>query len=307
MYDYDPYSGKQKRKRGQQSAVPEGRSPCCLLLIGVLMIVAVVIGAAAAFFIIENPQEAENERETQTRVAVLVNQTATQNAIFSLTPPSPLPTATRPPSATPSASPTPRGLLSDAPTRTVVAPTVTNSPVPAGTVAPGVGDDSEGFEFFAQNSGFPRMVEPVNVTCTLTETEFTLDFRQVTGVENVYYFEVTLAAGGDGAFLGDVTPLLPAGATFPEQVILTVNDSTLSIDDIAPDETLPTAFELVWDRERRSIITGFSVTWFNTARQPDLDFDVRGSHPNGGNVLMTIRWAFRADRPLESSGAFQVC
>lgn len=304
MYDYDPYSGKQKRKRGQQSAVPEGRSPCCLLFIGALMIVAVIVGAAAAFLIIENPQEAENERATQTRVAVLLNQTTTQNAI----PPTPLPTATRPPSATPSASPTSSGsLLNAAPTRTVAAPTATNSPAPAGTVAPGVGDDSEGYEFFAEQSGFPRMVEPVNVTCSLTQTEFTLDFRQVAGVENVYYFEVTLAATGNDAFLLDVTPVLPDGATFPEQVILTVNDSPLYSDDIAPDETLITAFERVWTRERRSMVTGFSVTWFNTARQPDLDFTVRGSHPNAGNVLMTVRWAFRADRPLESSGAFQVC
>jgi hypothetical protein len=300
----DPYIGKQKRKRGE-SAVPEDRSPCCLMLVGALMVVAMIVGAAGAILIIDNPQEAEDLRQTQTRLAVLLNQTATQAAILSSTPPTPIPSATRTASATPSASPTSRGLLNVTATRAATTVPFTVVPPPPGTIAASAGGPSEGFEFFARGSGFPRLAEPVNVTCSLTQTGFTLDFRQVAGVDNVYYFEVTLQANGDGAFLTEVSPLLPDGAVFPEEVILTVNDSSLAASELNPDETLITAYERILERERR--ITAFSVTWFNTARQPDLDFAVSGSHPNAGNVFMTIRWAFRADRPLESSGTFQVC
>ena len=315
LFEEDVYSGKRKRR-------PDGisdsdyyerrgwwRGCCCAL---VLMVMAGVSGAGVAVVFVRWFDDAVAETTT----VIAVTQTLNTEALVPLDTEMPV---TLTPFLTRTPTPTRESAFAEGAGEVVVmaSPSATDEVAPTFTrdTDDTINRDSgERFEFFAQSSGFPRLVNVVDVTCSTERTDFTLllDHSGTAAGDDVVYLEVTLQAEGSEASLASVEMDTP-DVMFEEQMIITVGEeSTISTEvlEAKTGDRIAAALDEAWTRERRrgAGVQEFTVTWYNTARQPDVGFVVEGLHPNRGGVLMSVRWSWDLTVPLtENPIRFQIC
>jgi len=297
--DYDPYSGKRKRRPFSASADdyhderPALWRTCCW--VGVLMVLALAGGGLAAGVFLYSRAPTPQPSAVVVAVSATASDTHTATA-------SPVPSRTNTP------TPTTRPLQAEegGAAATRPAATATQQATAATPLAPPRSNASERFEFFAEQIGFPRLIDLAGVDCQPTYTALELVFRHGDGAE-VAYFEIVLEAFGAEAALTalDVKLLQTLDAPISAPLTLVLDAETLELQGKTAIET---EFAQTWNRVGRGGVGRFSITWQDTARQPAMALTMTGVHGEDGGVFMSVRWASGAgDRPSSTPPRFQLC
>jgi PKD repeat protein len=153
----------------------------------------------------------------------------------------------------------------------------------------------------------PGIARVSNVACSSTDTYFILSLSGQ-GIPNYYYYGVVVEALGD-AKIAQVMPVVGSqlGNRIATTVGIKIGEIALNMSGIGTVVSLVDAIAEEWDRQGRTNVRAFSVSWNDTAAQPSLEFLVWATHSSSGGVGITTKWAQSGRETISQSGTVPVC
>jgi hypothetical protein len=153
----------------------------------------------------------------------------------------------------------------------------------------------------------PDIARISNVACGPTDTYFILSLSGQ-GIPNYYYYEVIVEALGDAR----ITQVMPVVDSRLEErigrtVVIKIAETILNVSGIGTVIDLVEAFAEEWDRQSRTDVRSFRVSWYDTATQPSLKFLVWGTRSSSGGIFVTLKWARYRNETVSLRGPAPIC
>jgi hypothetical protein len=154
----------------------------------------------------------------------------------------------------------------------------------------------------------PAIARVAHCVSGQTDTYLILSFRNQ-GSPDYYYHRVTVAAFGSGARIEQVYPVVGSQLAqhLGRTVTVTLGEAALNLGGVGTVLDIAEAFAEEMERSARTGVRSFSVTWYNTASQPDLDFLLWATHPSDGGLQITTEWARTGSETISSNGPLPIC
>jgi hypothetical protein len=124
-----------------------------------------------------------------------------------------------------------------------------------------------------------------------------------------HFYKVTIEVYGEESAIQHLMPVTGADLESPivGTALLDIAGETIDLSGTSTTQELAAAIGQELDRRGLDSLPSFSLTWYETAAQPPLEFVILATHPGFGGVGGLIEWQQSSDDELSEHRLFITC